>query len=164
MAAMSAGTLLKGAAAESFVGDLAKPSFHQVQPGTGSRNEMQMEAGMPLQPGLNARMFVGPVVVHDQMQIHLGRSLGIDRLEEPDKLLMAMPRHAVADDSAVERDQGGKQRRRAVALVVVGHGAATPFFSGSPGCVRSSAWIWDFSSTHSTSALSGGLRYSPTTS
>jgi hypothetical protein len=30
--------------------------------------------------------------------------------------------------------------------------------------VRSSAWIWLFSSTHSTSALSGGLRYSPTTS
>ena len=43
-------------------------------------------------------------------------------------------------------------------------------FSGSPGrsgrigAVRSSAWIWDFSSTHSTTAFSGGSRYSPTTS
>ena len=35
---------------------------------------------------------------------------------------------------------------------------------GSIGCVRSSAWHWLFSSTQSTSALSGGLRYSPTTS
>jgi hypothetical protein len=32
--------------------------------------------------------------------------------------------------------------------------------SGKPGCVRSSAWHCDFSSQHSTSALSGGLRYS----
>src|SRR6266446_5367899 len=41
---------------------------------------------------------------------------------------------------------------------------ARPFFIGSDGWVRSSAWIWDFSSTHSTTALSGGFRYSPTTS
>ncbi len=39
-----------------------------------------------------------------------------------------------------------------------------PFFMGSPGCVRSSAWIWLFSSTHSTSACCGGFRYKPTTS
>src|SRR5918995_198318 len=32
------------------------------------------------------------------------------------------------------------------------------------GWVRSRAWIWLFSSTHSTTAPSGGLRYSPTTS
>ena len=36
--------------------------------------------------------------------------------------------------------------------------------SASSGCVRSSAWICDFSSTHSTSARSGGFRYSPTMS
>jgi hypothetical protein len=30
--------------------------------------------------------------------------------------------------------------------------------------VRSNAWIWDFSSTHSTIAFSGGCRYSPTMS
>lgn len=35
---------------------------------------------------------------------------------------------------------------------------------GSIGAVRSRAWIWDFSSTHSTTALSGGARYRPTTS
>src|ERR1041385_1564324 len=37
-----------------------------------------------------------------------------------------------------------------------------PFLIGSPGCVRSSAWIWLFSSAQSTIACSGGLRYSPT--
>jgi transposase len=35
---------------------------------------------------------------------------------------------------------------------------------GSIGAVRSRAWTWDFSSTDSTIAFSGGLRYSPTTS
>ena len=35
---------------------------------------------------------------------------------------------------------------------------------GSRGRVRSNAWIWVFSSTHKTNALSGGLRYRPTIS
>jgi hypothetical protein len=35
---------------------------------------------------------------------------------------------------------------------------------GSIGAVRSRAWIWDFSSTHSTTAFCGGARYRPTTS
>jgi hypothetical protein len=35
--------------------------------------------------------------------------------------------------------------------------------SGRIGAVRSSAWIWDFSSTHSTTAASGRLRSRPTT-
>jgi hypothetical protein len=35
---------------------------------------------------------------------------------------------------------------------------------GSDGWVRSSAWIWDFSSIASTIAFSGGFRYRPTTS
>ena len=39
-----------------------------------------------------------------------------------------------------------------------------PFFKGSSGCVRSSAWIWLFSSKLNTAAFSGGSRYRLTTS
>ena len=39
-----------------------------------------------------------------------------------------------------------------------------PSPTGRVGWVRSSAWIWLFSSTHSTIACSGGFRYKPTTS
>src|SRR5678815_856552 len=39
-----------------------------------------------------------------------------------------------------------------------------PGIIGSTGWERSSAWIWDFSSTHNTTAASGGSRYRPTTS
>ena len=42
--------------------------------------------------------------------------------------------------------------------------AARPRLSGSDGWVRSRAWHWDFSSTHSTTAFCGGSKYSPTTS
>ena len=60
--------------------------------------------------------------------------------------------------------QGGVEVGGAVAHVVVGAPLGVPGISGSTGAVRSSAWIWDFSSTHSTTAASGGLRYSPTMS
>src|SRR5680860_1119672 len=39
-----------------------------------------------------------------------------------------------------------------------------PGRSGRIGAVRSSACTWDFSSMHTTTAFSGGLRYRPTTS
>src|SRR6266496_357247 len=39
-----------------------------------------------------------------------------------------------------------------------------PGIIGSTGWDRSNAWTWDFSSTHSTRACSGGSRYSPTIS
>ena len=43
------------------------------------------------------------------------------------------------------------------AAKAIGHEACR-----STGCERCSAWIWLFSSTHSTTACSGGSRYSPT--
>jgi hypothetical protein len=33
-----------------------------------------------------------------------------------------------------------------------------PGIIGNAGWLRASAWIWDFSSTHSTTAASGGSR------
>src|SRR5674476_476268 len=39
-----------------------------------------------------------------------------------------------------------------------------PGIIGNAGWNRASAWTWDFSSTHSTTAASGGFRQSPTTS
>jgi hypothetical protein len=40
----------------------------------------------------------------------------------------------------------------------------SPRCRGGIGWVRSSAWIWDFSSTHSTTAFSGRARSRPSTS
>jgi len=60
---------------------------------------------------------------------------------------MPVALHAAADDLALKDIEGGKQ----------GGGAAQrPFFIGSPGWVRSSAWIWFFSSMLRTTAWAGG--------
>lgn len=74
---------------------------------------------------------------------------------------MAMPRLTGADQLAREDMEGGEQSRRAMPLVVMGHRGPRLFFKGSPGWVRSRAWIWLFSSAQKTRALSGGLRVEP---
>lgn len=93
---------------------------------------MDMEPWVPLDPGLYPRMFVGPVVIDDQVQIHFRRSLRINRFEESDKLLVPMPGHAITNHSSIKRYHRSKQRRRAVPFVIVRHGAATPFLQRQP--------------------------------
>lgn len=95
-------------AADALVGDLAKPALDQVQPGTRSRSEMQMEPGMAPDPGLDLRMFVGSIVVHDQVQVRPVRCFAIDLFEELDELLMPVTRHTVADHFAIDHTQGGR--------------------------------------------------------
>jgi glyoxylate carboligase len=58
-----------------------------------------------------------------------------------------------SDRAIVDLQQGDRVARSGV-----------PGSIGKIGAVRSRAWIWDFSSTQSTTARSGGLRYTPTTS
>ena len=55
-----------------------------------------------------------------------------DRLEEADELLMAVALHALADHGAVEHVERGEQGGGAVALVVVGHGAAAALLHRQP--------------------------------
>ena len=50
----------------------------------------------------------------------VGREFGVDGIEEADELLMPVALHAAADHLALQHVQGGKQGRRAVALVIVG--------------------------------------------
>ena len=64
---------------------------------------------------------VGPVVVHDQVQIEVLLHNPIDCLQGADELLCPVPRLAFADDDARLDVEGSEQRRGAVALVVVRH-------------------------------------------
>jgi hypothetical protein len=59
---------VKAAASDALLGQIAKPTFDQVQPRAGCRNEMQVEARMTFQLGFHARVFVGRVVIDNQMQ------------------------------------------------------------------------------------------------
>jgi hypothetical protein len=72
------------------------------------------------------------------MHVQIGGNAGLDLIQELSELAGAMLRIAAADYRASGDVEGGEGR------------------IGNKGCERSNAWICDFSSTHSTSARSGG--------
>ena len=45
---------------------------------------------MPLQPGLDLLVLVRRVVVHDQVEVQIGRCFPVHEVEKPDPFLMAV--------------------------------------------------------------------------
>src|SRR5258705_13637275 len=81
---------------------------------------------MFFEPLHDVGMLVGGIVVDDDMdRLFLGHS-GLDDVQKPDELLMAMALHALANNLALKdierREQGGD----AMALVIMGYGASAP--------------------------------------
>ena len=91
-----------------------------------------METRMTPNPGLHSRMFVGPVMSHDQMQLERGRRVAVNLLEETEALLMPVTRHTVADDCASEHAQRGEQCGRPVARVIVRQRSAASLLDREP--------------------------------
>src|SRR5271170_1547885 len=109
-------------------------------------------------------MLMGGVIVGDDVDVEITWGLFIDGFEKGQPLLMAVARRQAGDQLALEIIERGKQGQCAMSHIIVGLGANVANAERQPGCVRSNAWHCDFSSQHNTSALSGGLRYSPMTS
>ena len=72
--------------------------------------------GEPVADQLN---LVRAVVVHDHMHIEIGRYIAFDLVEEFAELLRAMPGHAFADNGSGLHIERGKQRYRAMPLVIM---------------------------------------------
>ena len=83
---------------------------------------------MACQPGLYLSVPVGGVVVDDRMDQLARRHLAFDGIEEADELLVPVSLHAATDHRTFQHVQCGEQRRRSMAFVVVGHGAAAAGF------------------------------------
>jgi hypothetical protein len=81
-----------------------------------------------------------------------------DLLEERQELLVAVAGSALVGDAPGRDLQRGEQGGGAVAGVVVGALLGASRHTPRTGWVRSRAWIWDFSATHTTTARSGGCR------
>ena len=93
---------METAAANTFLGEMGEPSFDEIQPGTGSGSEVQVKAGVPLQPRLHPRMLVGTVIIDDNVQIQPWRGLLIDSFQKADEFLRTMAGPTVADYLAVQ--------------------------------------------------------------
>ncbi len=149
---------LEDASRNSLARDFTKPPLDQVQPRGTRRGKMQMELGMLLKPFLHIRMIVRPVVVQDQVEVHPLRRLPVNLAQKQEKLLISMTRVTGANDGAVEHIECSKQTGGSIAFVVMRHGPASTLLHRQPGLRPVQRLHCVFSSTHSTSALSGGFR------
>ena len=83
------------------------------------------------------------IIVDNDMDRFPSWYLCVDDIKEADELVIATTLTRTADGLAFQHIERRKQRRNAVTLVIVRVMVpARPFFIGSPGWVRSSAWIW----------------------
>jgi hypothetical protein len=92
------------------------------------------EARVAIEPGAHLWVFVGGVVVEDDVHRLVRRHLGVQGIEEAYELLMPVAGHVAADDGAVEHVERGEEGGGgALALVVVGHGAEPPLLHRQAG-------------------------------
>lgn len=73
---------MESSATDALVGQFAEPSLDQVQPGRTGGSEVQMKAGVLAQPAFDLGMFVGSVVVEDQVQVQSRRCFAVDFPQE----------------------------------------------------------------------------------
>lgn len=100
-------------------GDDAEEDLHLVKPRGIGWGKVEVEAGMAGQPDFNLGVFMGGVVVHDDMEVEFRGRVRIDLAQKGDKLLMPVSWFATADDLAAGHVQGGKERGGAVPAVIV---------------------------------------------
>ncbi len=122
---LQARAAIEAAAANRLRGDQAEPALEQVEPRGAGRSEVQMKARMSGPPLSNHRMFMGPVVVVDQMQLTSQIAVG-QRFQEGDDLQVGMALEATPVDFAAGHLQRGEQAGRAVASVIVGRAGRQP--------------------------------------
>ncbi|CAB3775311.1 hypothetical protein LMG29542_08693 [Paraburkholderia humisilvae] len=80
---------------------------------------MRMETWMASQPGIDRGALVRAVVIHHQMDVQLGRHVGLDGAQKPQEFTAAMTPMQFANDFARGDVQRCEQCGRAVAHVVV---------------------------------------------
>ena len=111
--------------ANTVAGNVAEPTFDDVQPRAAGRGKVHVKPLVTLQPVLNFGVLVRGIVVDDQMQIQFWRRFRINLLQELNPFLMPMPRHAFGNNFPFAQFNGSKQCCGAIAFVLL--------------CVRSSA-------------------------
>jgi len=83
---------VKGSPADGPLGDDVEPDLDLIEPGSISRCVVHMETKPCRQPAAHLLMLVSRVVVDYEVEVELYRNVGVDLIEEPQELLMAMTR------------------------------------------------------------------------
>ena len=104
------------------------------------------------------------VVVHHQMEVKVAGNAALNRPQEGQEFLAAMPWQALPDDRTGGHVKGCGQRRGAVALVIVDASLCLPRSHGHHRLGALQSLNLAFSSTHKTRARSGDARYRPSDS
>ena len=94
---------------------------------------MNVEARVASQPALDLGMFVGGVVVYDQMQFLLRWSLFVNQTQELESLLVAVSFLAGADHFAIGQIERGEKRGGTVPFIIVGLGGDFTLAQGQSG-------------------------------
>ena len=87
---------------QSPAGQLGEKALDGIELRTRCRHEMEGPARVPGQPGADLRLFIGSIIVEDDMASLVGGQFGFDRIEEPDKLLMPVALHVATDHRPIE--------------------------------------------------------------
>src|SRR5437667_2734549 len=88
---------------------------------------MQLEARMACQPALDSRMFMGGVIVQNDVDMLAQRNFAVDLLKKFQPLAVGVCLGGVSDDFALQIIQRGKEGDRTVAIVIMGLGTDMPF-------------------------------------
>ena len=107
------------AAADVVLSERGEPALDLIEPRRRSGSEVDMESRVACEPGLDRGRLVGGVVVHHEMDIELRWQVGVDRAQELQELAATVSAVKLSDDLAGGDVQRRKERRRAMARVVV---------------------------------------------
>ncbi len=88
------------ASADGLVGDQCKEALDLIQPRAVSRDEVHVPAWPTRQPGLDLRMIVGGVVVHDAVGAQFGGHRRVDLAQERGTLALIFPRVDLDNDAS----------------------------------------------------------------
>ena len=103
-----------------LVGELGEESLDLVNPGGVGRCVVNVKPRVFGEPTADGRRLVGAVVVHDQMNVEICGSVGVDGVEKLTELYGAMAHVRLADDLPGLDVQRSEEGDRAVSTVVVG--------------------------------------------
>ena len=113
-------------AADGLAGNQPEPAFDLIEPGAVGGCEVQVKPPPARKPRLDLGVFVGAVVIDDQMYVQVRGHVGLDVSQEGQKLLMAMARFALGEHRPVGDVECGKQGGRAMADIVVSDALHVP--------------------------------------